>query len=82
MSLRIRMILANQFDHLVNELEEASEELSLEDNNEIKSINADIIIAKNRVIEFKAKAIKEFEKLQQQKLKKLKTKKRLRNKFL
>lgn len=77
MSLRIRMILANQFDHLVDELEAASEELNLEENKEIKSINTDIIIAKNRVIEFKAKAIKEFEKLHQQKLKRLK-----RNKFL
>ncbi len=77
MSLRIRMILANQFDHLINELETASEELSLEENSGIKSVKTDIIIAKNRVIEFKARAIKEFEKLHQEKLKRLK-----RNKFL
>lgn len=74
MTLRIRMILMNQFEHLLEELEYASEELG---NTDLKSINADIIIAADRVKEFQKTAVKEFEKRHQEKLKKLKAIKRM-----
>lgn len=76
MTLRIRMILINQFNHLLEELEIASEELDKINNKEIKSINTDIIIARQRVEDFKIKAIKEFEKRHSEKLKRLRAKKR------
>ncbi len=70
MTLRIRMILMNQFEHLLEELEIASEELQKTD---LKSINADIFIATQRVKEFQNTVIKEFEKRHKEKLQRLKS---------
>lgn len=65
------MILVNQFNHLIEELETAHEELGLFRSTEIKNINTDILIAKQRVEEFKTKSIKEFEKRHLERIKHL-----------
>lgn len=72
MSLKLRMVLMNQFNHLIEELETAHEELSSIGRAEIKNINTDILIAKQRVEEFKTKSIKEFEKRHLERIKHLK----------
>ena len=76
MTLRLRMVLINQFNHLIEELETAHEYLSLTENAELKKINTDILIAKQRVEEFKTKSIKEFEKRHLKRIKHLNSIKR------
>ncbi len=70
MTLRMRMMIMKQFENLINTLEEAEEELISISN--LVSIKTDINIAKNRVISFRNKTVKEFEKKYKEKLKRLK----------
>ncbi len=71
MTIRIRMILMKEFDNLINTLEYAKEEL-IPLTEQVKDISTSITIAQNRVIKFKEKCIKEFEKAHKEKLKRLK----------
>ncbi len=69
----MRMMITKQFENLVNELIEAQDELnSLEEDNHLIDIKSDIKIAKNRIIKFREKTIKGFEKKHKEKLKRLK----------
>lgn len=70
MTLRMRMMIMKQFENLINTLEEAEEELI--SASTLVSIKTDINIAKNRVISFRNKTVKEFEKKYKEKLKRLK----------
>lgn len=67
MTLRMRMMIMKQFENLINTLEEAEEELI--SISSLVSIKTDINIAKNRVISFRNKTVKEFEKKYKEKLK-------------
>lgn len=69
MTLRMRMMIMKQFENLINTLKEAEDELSPAN---LVSIKTDINIAKNRVISFQNKTVKEFEKKYKEKLKRLK----------
>lgn len=70
MTLRMRMMIMKQFENLINTLEEAEEELI--PTSTLVSIKTDINIAKNRVICFRNKTVKEFKKKYKEKLKRLK----------
>lgn len=70
MTLRMRMMIMKQFENLINTLEKAEEELI--SVSSLVSIKTDINIAKNRVISFQNKTVKEFEKKYKEKLKRLK----------
>ncbi|MCM1003143.1 MAG: hypothetical protein NC408_02240 [Candidatus Gastranaerophilales bacterium] len=72
MSLRMRMMITKQFENLINELVEAQDELSSLEDDDLISIKSDIEIAKNRIIKFREKTIKGFEKKHKEKLKRLK----------
>lgn len=84
MTLKLRMILMNQFEHLFAELENAEEEINTakrfvetaEDASFLNYISSDIYIAKQRVREFKIKAVKEFEKKHKEKIQRLNAKKK------
>lgn len=68
------MILMKEFDNLINTLQNANEELipAIEQVKDIKDISTSITIAQNRVIKFREKCIREFEKAHKEKLKRLK----------
>ncbi len=68
----MRMMITKQFENLVNELIEAQDELSSLEDDDLISIKTDIEIAKNRIIKFREKTIKGFEKKHKEKLKRLK----------
>ncbi len=51
--MSLKKIITNQFEKLLETLTEAENELLGIDNTKIKSIKADIDIAKNRITEFK-----------------------------
>lgn len=69
MTLRMRMMIMKQFENLINTLKEAEDELIPAN---LVSIKTDINIAKNRVISFQNKTVKEFEKKYKEKVKRLK----------
>lgn len=81
MTIRFKMLLMNQFNHLQEELENASNELDMifckTGNKQLNSIKTDIIIAKKRVEKFQKLTVKELEKRHELKLKKLRSIKHL-----
>lgn len=73
----MRMMINKQFENLINELVESIDELNtLEQDNDLIDIKSNIEIAKNRIIKFREKTIKGFEKKHKEKLKRLKEIKR------
>lgn len=75
MTIRLKILLVNQFNHLFEELENASNELDKilckTNNDNIKSIKTDIHIVHKRTIKLQKLTIKELKKRHTQKLKKL-----------
>lgn len=70
MTLRMRMMIMKQFENMIRTLEEAEYELDSVPN--LLPIKVDINIAKNRVVTFRDKTVKQFEIKYKEKLKKLK----------
>lgn len=82
MTLRAKMFLMNQFDHLVNELEDAEEELNTaisyskteDETKKLKNIITNTLIAIQRIQDFKTKTIKDLDNQHKARIKRLKTK--------
>ncbi len=75
MTVRMKILLVNQINHLLEELENASNELDkaiLETREkQLSLIKTNISIAQKRTVEFQELTIKELEKRHQEKMKKL-----------